>query len=135
MKPRQMSRGTSLLLAVLVALAPPVVVWAGTASYSGTILALDATAGAMTLGEIGPWRVRAGVTEVTRRVITLTPETECTLVERTPGPGPRGWLGDFVEVTLSRQDLKTADFVTVRVRQEGERLTALKVWVVAATEP
>lgn len=113
-----------------VALALPV--WAGAeaASHSGTVQALNKEAGTIVLGEVGPWRVKDGVTEVTERTIIVTKATEFRQARRSAGAGPGGWIGEFVEVGLGPWEIRKGDFVTVEVRQEGERLTALKVTVV-----
>lgn len=113
-----------------VALALPV--WAGAeaANHSGTIQTLNKEAGTIVLGEVGPWRVKDGVTEVTERTIIVTKATEFRQVRRAAGAGPGGWIGEFVEVGIGPWEVRKGDFVTVEVRREGERLTALKVTVV-----
>jgi hypothetical protein len=128
MKQRQTIPMAALVAAVLVASVLPV--WAETATHSGTIAAIDRTAGSFVLDEIGPWRVKGGETEITRRPIAVTSTTEFKLAKRTPGAGPTGWVGEFVEAGLTASELKSGDFVTVKVKHEGRRLTALQATVV-----
>ena len=123
------------LAVMVVALGFPLRAGAETTNISGTILALDKEAGTIVVGEIGPWRVKDGVTEITPRTLSVTAATEFRQVKRAPGIGPRGWVGDFVEVALGAWELKQGDFVTVEVRHEGPRLTAVKVAVAALVEP
>lgn len=133
-----MSRRQTILkvvLAGLVALALPVQSWAGTMNISGTIEAVDATAGTIVLGEIGPWRVKGGVTEVTSRSIVVSATAQFALVKRAPGAGATGWIGDYIETALGAGDLRKGDFVIVKVQTEGDRLVASKVTVVAPDKP
>ena len=130
---RMIGLGGLLVAIVLVAL--PVWALAETTKISGTILALDKEAGTIVVGEIGPWRVKGGVTEVTPRTIAVTSATEFKQVRRATGAGPTGWIGDFVEVGIGAWELKKGDFVTVEVQREGRRLTALKVVVSVLMEP
>lgn len=118
------------MLAALVLVAPVLPASAETMNHSGTIGAVDRGAGTITLDEIGPWRVRGGTTEITRRTIAVIASTEFELAERTPGAGPAGWIGEFVEKEIPSGELKAGDFVTVKVAHEGRRLTALAVTVV-----
>jgi hypothetical protein len=120
------------LAAALVVLAWSTGAPANTTSISGTVLALDKTAGTITVGEVGPWRVKGGVTEVDPRVIAVTTSTEFRQVRRAAGSGPTGWVGDFVETGLRAWQVNKGDFVTVKVQREGERLIALAVQVVVA---
>lgn len=130
---RMIHRGWALALA-FAALALPD--WAGarTTKHSGTVLALDRTASVIVLAEIGPWRVRGGATVITRRTILVTPRTEFTQVKRVSRVGATGWIGDFAEVPLNAWEVRQGDFVTAEVRYEDQRLTALKVTVVALGE-
>lgn len=128
-------RVIGVVAALGLALALPA--WAGseTTNISGTVLALNRDAGTIVLGEIGPWRVKGGATEVTPRTIAVTSATEFKQVKRASGAGASGWVGDFVEVGLGAWEIKKGDFVTVQVRQEGPRVTALKVEVPVPVEP
>ena len=65
----------------------------------------------------------------------MTAGTEFKQVRRAEGAGPTGWVGEFVEVAIGPWELKKGDFVTVQVRHEEQRLTALKVAVSAVVEP
>jgi hypothetical protein len=118
------------VIAAAVLVAPVLPASAETTNHSGTIGAVDRAAGTIALDEVGPWRVRGGTTEITRRTIAVTPSTEFKLRERAPGAGPAGWIGEFVEKEVSPEGLKVGDFVTVKGAHEGRRLTALAVTVV-----
>ncbi|MBI4588946.1 MAG: hypothetical protein HY725_08910 [Candidatus Rokubacteria bacterium] len=131
---REMIRLTGLLVIALLMLLSASAV-AETTNHSGTILALNKEAGTIVLGEMGPWRVKGGVTLITERTIAVTSATVFKQVKRAPGAGPTGWVGEFVETGLGAWELKKGDFVTVQVRQEGQRLTALSVAVVAPGAP
>lgn len=128
MSRRRVIRPAVILAAAFVA--PVLPASAETMNHSGTIGAMDRAAGTMVLEEIGPWRVKGGTTEITRRTIAVTPSAEFKLAERTPGAGPAGWIGGFVEKEIPSGELKAGDFVTVKVAHEGRRLTALAVTVV-----
>ena len=101
-----------------------------TLKHSGSIVSVAEHAKAFVLAEVGPWRVRKGVTVITYRTIALTPETEFAIVARATAPG--GFAGDLVESRLGPEDVYVNDYVTVDCRHEGKRLVALKITV---TEP
>ena len=126
---------TGLLAAILLALALPAWGGAETTNISGTILALNKEAGTIVVGEVGPWRVKEGATEITSRTVAVTAGTEFKQVRRAEGQGPTGWVGEFLEVAIAPWGLKKGDFVTVQVRREGPQLTALTVAVTAVVEP
>ena len=129
-----MIQATGFVVALLVVLALPL--WAGeTTNISGTIVALNKEAGTIVVGEVGPWRVKEGATEITPRTVAVTAGTEFKQVKRAAGAGPTGWVGEFVEVAIGPWELKKGDFVTVQIRHEEQRLTALKVAVSAVVEP
>lgn len=48
---------------------------ARTTAYSGTVVAIDPEVGVLTFDEIGPWRVTQGRMLLTRRTLTITPDT------------------------------------------------------------
>jgi hypothetical protein len=134
MNERRMIQATGFVVALLVVLA--LSLWAGeTTNISGTIVALNKEAGTIVVGEVGPWRVKEGATEITPRTVAVTAGTEFKQVRRAEGAGPTGWVGEFVEVAIGPWELKKGDFVTVQVRHEEQRLTALKVAVSAVVEP
>lgn len=135
MNRRQMFRTFRVLGVALVSLALPVWAEAPTTSHSGIIMAVNKAAGTIVLGEIGPWRVKDGATEITERTIAVTPATQFKQVKRTPGAGPAGWIGELVEVRLGAWEVKKGDFVTVEVRREGQRLSALAIVVVVPSKP
>ena len=84
--------------------------------YSGTVLSVDRSAGVIVVGDMGPWRIKDGVTQVDRRTIEVTPSTEFVSVRRASGPAPSGWVGDFVESVLPGWQVKPGDWVTVIVK-------------------
>ena len=69
--------------------------------HSGSIVAMDRAAGTLTLAEVGPWRTEAGTTVVTLLTITMTPDTELTLVYRA-SDAPSGFSGDWIEEKSDR---------------------------------
>ncbi len=101
--------------------------------HSGSVTAVDRSAGTITVGELGPWKVVRGETVVTPRVIAVTPETEFARVRRA-AEGETPWPRGFVEDRLASWEVKAGDFVTVECRLEGERMVALKVTVAAPAE-
>lgn len=96
--------------------------------HSGSIVSIADDATTFRLAEVGPWRVRDGVTVLTYRTITLTPETVFAGITRVD-KAPSGFAGDFVQTPLGFEDLYLNDHVTVECRHEGTRLIALKVVV------
>jgi CBS domain-containing protein len=101
---------------------------AGTVKHSGTVAAVDRAAGTMVLDEVGPWRVKDGVTQITRRTIVVPATTEVTVARRAEEPG--GWLPrPFVEAPAGLGDLAPGQFVTVECRPEAARLIAVKVTI------
>jgi hypothetical protein len=93
--------------------------------HSGTIVEIDAHGAQLVLEEVGPWRVRDGVTQVIRRTIALTPATDVVIAVRVNPPG--GYAGDFVEGPLAMFALEPGDVITVDCRREGPRLVAVKI--------
>jgi hypothetical protein len=102
--------------------------------YSGTVLAVDRSAGAIVVGDMGPWRIKNGVTQVDRRTIAVTPSTEFLSVKRVSGPAPSGWVGDFVESGRPGWQVKAGDWVTVIVKADDPRPTAVRIYVWEPTE-
>ncbi|MBI2528351.1 MAG: hypothetical protein HYV93_20515 [Candidatus Rokubacteria bacterium] len=124
---KRLSRMVSLVAAVLAVVAP----LAGAEEitrHSGTVLAVDPSAGTLVLGEVGPWRLERGETRITRLAIATSPTTEFSLAERV-ADGSGGFPGAFAERLLDRGRVKVGDFVTVSGRRQGKRLAALKVTV------
>jgi hypothetical protein len=129
MTSRARSTVVTVLFAVLSGLAAPAA--AETMKHSGIIVDIAADGTTIVLAEVGPWRVRNGATVVTRRTITLTPETAFAIAAREIET-PSGFLGDFVETRLGPDGVYLNDSVTVDCQHDGRQLTALKVTV---TEP
>ncbi len=127
------SVNTTRRVAVLVAVA--VVAWAiptwsdgQERKYSGTVLSV------IVVGDMGPWRIKEGVTQVDRRTIGVTPSTEFVSVKRASGPAPSGWVGDFIESVLPGWQVKPGDWVTVIVKADDKRPTAVRIYVWEPTE-
>lgn len=104
--------------------------------HSGSIVSIAEDGSTFVLAEVGPWRVRTGATAISRRTITLAPETGLAIVARDEMP-PSGFHGDFVETRLGLDGLYLNDYVTVDCRREGQRMIALRItvsepWVAAA---
>lgn len=97
--------------------------------YSGTVVAVDRSAGAIVVEGMGPWRIKDGVTQVERRPIGVTPSTEFVSVKRARGPAPSGWVGDFIERGLPGWQVKPGDWVTAIVRTDDTRPTAVRIYV------
>ena len=124
---KRLSRMVLLVAAGLAVVAPS----AGAeeiTKHSGTVLAVDRSAGTLVLGEVGPWRVERGETRITRLAIATGSATEFTVAERVPD-GAAGFPGAFAERRLDPGHVKAGDFVTVSCLHEGKLLTALKVTV------
>jgi len=103
--------------------------WAGE-KHSGTIVSIDKRASALVVGEVGPWRVSQGQTEITNLTFRVTGETKFVRAERRAEAGSAGWPGGFVEAPLGAWDVKEGDFVTMEAERAGKGLVALKVTVV-----
>jgi hypothetical protein len=121
---------------VLAAIAT-IVLTLGTAwasDHSGTVMVVDPQKGTIVLGEVGPWHVKDGQTEITRRTIAVEPSTQFVMLKRSLEPGPSGWPGDFVEMPLGAWAVKGGDFVTVRVDQKEKRSIATRIAVTVIAE-
>jgi hypothetical protein len=102
---------------------------AGQAKYSGTVVAVNRTAGSIVVEGMGPWRIKDGVIQLERRTIGVAPSTEFVRVKRATGAAPSGWEQDFVESTLPEWQVKPGDWVTVTARPDGARMTAARIEV------
>jgi hypothetical protein len=121
------------LALALAALTGPA--WAGEATQSGTVLAVDQAAGTIVLEAMGPWQMKDGKTVVGQQSIAVTPSTRFVEVRRAPGAAPSGWVGDYVESPLGAWQVKPGDFVAVSVQPTKPRATALKITVVNTAQP
>ena len=122
-----------IVLSIIAALALTLgTAWAW--DHSGTVMVVDPGNGILVIGEIGPWHVKDGKTEITRQTVVVEPSTQFVMTKRTREPGPAGWPGEFVEVPLGAWAVKAGDFVTVHVEQKGTRRTATKITVAEAAE-
>ena len=124
-----------LLASALAALAAPGWAQGPEATHSGTVQALDRSAGTIVLDEVGPWTVKGGETVITRQVIAVTSTTQFVRVKRATETGATGWIGDFVESPLPAWQVKAGDFVTITVRRDGKLATAARIDVVETGEP
>ena len=115
------------LLSIVAVAAPPT--RSEGVRHSGTIIAVDREAGAIVLGEVGPWLVRQGETVITRRVVTITEATTFVRIERMP-EAPSGFSGGFVERAQEPWAVRTGDFVTIETTREPAGLIATSIAVV-----
>ncbi len=127
-----MNRARSIWIAALTALAvvaPAIPGWSDArgGKYSGTVVAVNQTAGTIVVEGMGPWRVKEGVTQVERRTIGVMPSTEFVRLKRATGLAPSGWIGDFVESALPGWQVKPGDWVIVTLEPDGKRPTAVKI--------
>jgi hypothetical protein len=102
-------------------------------THTGTIAAIDHVAGTIVVAEVRPWTLRDGQPLISYRTITLTPDTEVTIVGR-PYDTHDPWDGPFIEGPLGRDSLYLNDHVTVDCLQVGRRLIALKITIMAPQE-
>lgn len=127
-----MKRARSIWIAaltVLAVVAPAIPGWSDArgGKYSGTVVAADQTAGTIVVEGMGPWRIKEGVTQLERRTIGIMPSTEFVRLKRASGPAPSGWVGDFVESALPGWQVKPGDWVTVTVKTDDKRPTAVRI--------
>ncbi|HET7874637.1 MAG TPA: hypothetical protein VFN71_03855, partial [Methylomirabilota bacterium] len=124
------------LLAIVTVLVTPIGAGEISEKHSGTVLAVERSAGTLVLGEVGPWRVKDGKTEITRQAIAVSADTQFVSVKRAEGVGPTGWvLGEWVTAPLPAWQVKEGDFVTIEARRDRGHLTALTVTVVPPIGP
>jgi hypothetical protein len=116
-------------LAIVAIIGWVIPAWSGgeERKYSGTVAAVDPSAGTIVVDGMGPWQVKEGVTQVEHRRIHVTPSTEFVSVKRAIGPAPSGWVGDFVESPLSAWQVKPGEWVTVTVQADHGRPTAVRI--------
>jgi hypothetical protein len=107
---------------------------AATTGYSGVVLSVDQSAGKIVVGDMGP-RLKSGKSEIAKRIVHVTPSTAYVLVKRTAGAAPGGWVGGYVETSLTGTDVKPGEWVTVSIEGDTQRRTAVKVTVVDTSEP
>jgi hypothetical protein len=117
----------ALVLALGIFLAVPPTDAARTTAYSGTVVAVDPQGGVLILDEVGPWRLAHGQTALTRRTVTVTPETTFNTFIRVNVLG--AFAGDFLEVALDAEDVTPGDFVTAECFLERGRLVAVRVTI------
>lgn len=88
---------------------------------------MNQTAGTIVVEGMGPWQVKDGITQVERRTIGVMPSTAFARLNRASGPAPSGWVGDFVESALAAWQVKPGNGVTVTVKTNGKRPTAVRI--------
>jgi hypothetical protein len=102
-------------------------------THSGAVVSIEPGAARLVLDEVGPWRVRDGVTQLTRRTIELTKATTYVTSRRVKGAAS-GFAGDFVEREIAAADIRAGSFVTIECEHRGPRMIALKV-ILVESEP
>ena len=129
------TRWVAILIAVVV-VAWVIPTWSDgqERKYSGTVLSVDRSAGVIVVEDMGPWRIKDGMTQVDRRTIEVTPATEFVGVKRASGPAPSGWVGDFVESVLPERQVKPGDWITVIVKTGDKRPAAVRIFLWQPTE-
>lgn len=128
-------RTAALAVAALIAWAAPAWGAPEQTRYSGTVVAVDRSAGTLVVEGMGPWRVKEGVTQVERRTIAVAPSAAFVGLARATGPAPSGWTGDFVESPLPAWQVKPGDWVTVGLEPGAGRPTAVRIDVGEPSEP
>lgn len=130
------ARSVWIALTVLTVVAPAIPGWSETreGKYSGTVVAVDQTTGTIVVEGMGPWQIKEGVTQLERRTIGVMPSTAFVRLKRATGPAPSGWVGDFVESALPGWQVKPGDWVTVTVKTDDKRPTAVRIDVWAPSE-
>jgi len=118
----------------LLALAVALPAEAATVRHSGTVVSVDAAAGRLVIGDMGPM-LKDGKSTITRRMIRLTPSTEFLLVKRASGAAPDGWNGGYVETRVSAEDVKPGVWVTVSGEVGLRGMTAAKVEISDTSGP
>ncbi|HEY7654608.1 MAG TPA: hypothetical protein VIG07_17465 [Methylomirabilota bacterium] len=116
-------------LTILVVVAPAIAGGSDArgGKYSGTVIKVDQSAGTIVVEGMGPWQIKEGVTQLERRTIGVMPSTEFVRLKRATGPAPSGWVGDFVESALPGWQVKPGDWVTVTVKTDDKRPTAVRI--------
>lgn len=126
-----MRAGTTavLLLGAVVGASAPAAIAGEMVRHSGTIRSVDAAVGRVVLGEIGPWRVIGGRTQVTDITVGVGPDTHVVFARRDSG-APSGFAGDWVEEPADLARLRPGDFLTIDCVHAGARTTAHMLIVV-----
>jgi hypothetical protein len=104
-------------------------------SHSGRIVAIDPDTATFVLEEVGPWRTKDGVTQVTRLTIAITDSTKLTRARRVETEAADRWPGEFIEEPAEPWTIIETDFVTVRCRHDGRELIALEIIAVTIPQP
>ncbi len=99
--------------------------------HSGTVVAVAKDRGTIVIGEVGPWRVKDGQTEVVKRTFAVTTSTQFVRLTKRAEAAPGGWPGDLVETPLGAWEVTAGEFVTVEIEPAAKRPTARKITVVS----
>ncbi len=118
---------------VAAAAAGAAIVKSSMVTHSGAVVSIEPGAGKLVLDEVGPWRVRDGVTQLTRRTIELTKATTYVASQRGDGAAS-GFGGDFVEREIASADIHAGSFVAIECEHRGARMIALKI-ILVQSEP
>jgi len=118
-------------IAALSILGPAAAAWsaAATSRYSGSVLAVNQTAGTMTVASMGP-RLASGESKATPVTVQITPSTEFVRARRAADVAPSGWIGGFEEISLPAWEVKPGDWVAVAAEGTGGGTKATRVTVV-----
>jgi hypothetical protein len=115
-----MSRATTILFTLTCSLLPLPVGAVDLQRYSGILVAVDESRGALRLEETGPWTGKLKST-VTEKELLLAPDLEVKLIKRDPdGTGDDGWRGGFAATPLGISALRTGDYITVGTHRRGD---------------
>lgn len=109
------------------------VVKASMVTHSGAVVSVEPGAGKLVLDEVGPWRVKDGVTQLTRRTIEVTKATTY-VASRRADDAASGFAGDFVEQQIAAADIRAGTFVTIECEHRGPRMIARKI-ILVQSEP
>ncbi len=98
-------------------------------AHSGRLVAVSDHE--LTLEVMGPWAPHH--TTVHRLSVAVTAATKIERVARTTKAVAGAWAGSFASTPLAVSDLHPGDYATVKVSQEGHRLVADSIVVMART--
>ncbi len=101
------------------------------ARVSGSVISVDPRGTTLVLADMGPWRDGDPENSMTRLRVVVDTGTRIVLARRTDGPGPSGWIGDYVEGLATLADIAPGDFVAVELRPGEKGAMADKITLVA----
>lgn len=121
--------GVTVATTLAIAVALPHAAAGEIVYHSGTIEAVDAGAGRLSLAEVGPWRVARGRTVTTRVVMIVSAATEVVLALRAEELPDEDFAGTFVYAPLETRDLAVGDYVTVECEHRDAVAIARRIVV------